>query len=296
MPKYEDIKTDSIVHGIFERIDESNYRHTPGLNPSTIVERRRSALHAKWAYENPGETDTPAKLFGRCCHSLLLEPDTFKDEWAIAPNVDRRTKKGKATYDEFLASSAGKQVIAANGALGFETVLKCVEAAVAKPQLKELLASGVREVPVFTGEGGLQCKGRIDFVSTVTPEAVIIDPKFTNDVTPEGFGRSCARFGYHLKMPMYAEWFRRESGKQIGDVILVAVENKPPFDCVLYPLNPLQLEDGWAQAQELIGKIHDDIHRGVYHGCDEGRPYAELDIPFWAMQDTPDLTGAELSE
>jgi exodeoxyribonuclease VIII len=45
--------------------------------------------------------DTDAMTAGSVLDCLLFTPDEFSDKFAIAPDVDRRTKDGKALYAEF---------------------------------------------------------------------------------------------------------------------------------------------------------------------------------------------------
>ena len=60
---------------------------------------------AKYRYrkDNPDDNETPAMLFGSMVHKLILEPEDFEREYAVAPECDRRTKAGKAIFDEFAA-------------------------------------------------------------------------------------------------------------------------------------------------------------------------------------------------
>ena len=56
---------------------------------------------------------TPAMVFGDAVHTYILENDIFKSRFAVAPNVDRRTKVGKAKFNEFQSTLKGHEIITA---------------------------------------------------------------------------------------------------------------------------------------------------------------------------------------
>ena len=64
----------------------------------------KSPAHYKHWKDNPQE-DTQALLFGRAAHKYILETYDFYNEFAVAPNCDRRTKEGKETLNKFVAES-----------------------------------------------------------------------------------------------------------------------------------------------------------------------------------------------
>ena len=267
------------IRGVFEGIDRNEYFRTPGLNPSTIVKRRKSALAAKHAYESESG-DTEAKLFGRCCHSLLFEPHRFNDDWAVWPDKDKRGSEWKEFKAQ--ADAEGKEIIkAGDGMYRLDRAVAATQAAIRKPRVKDLIAEGIAEVALFTGELGMQCKGRTDWIDTRGGN--LVDAKFTNDITPSVFGRSAASFGYRIKMALYREWFQRESGKEINGVYLILVEPEPPYDVAVVPITEDQLEDGLAQARELLAKMANNIALNWWPGVDEGQDEIPLEVPYWDL-------------
>lgn len=85
-----------------QHLDEEDYRALPHLNQSILKHGLRSMLHMKTAMEAPPKT-TDALIFGQLFHTLVLEPDTYAKQFAVAPEVDRRTKAGKQEWEDFLA-------------------------------------------------------------------------------------------------------------------------------------------------------------------------------------------------
>lgn len=79
---------------------EKEYREHPAISRSELWKFRESPQKFKYAKEHPPEP-TPALLFGQVFHKLALEPETFSEEFIAAPEIDRRTKDGKAAWQEF---------------------------------------------------------------------------------------------------------------------------------------------------------------------------------------------------
>lgn len=314
--KLSDLLAQKPRREIVEGMHRADYFAHPGLNPSTIVQRRKSALEAKYAYEGDEEwpeddADTPARIFGSCGHSLLFEPETFDQCWAIWNGGRRWGNEWNAFAAE--ARGKGQQIIAGgNGLYQFGMLQRAVRCALDKPKIRELVREGISEVAVFSdeevmtgirpvkvhirdnegemvsecmGEQGIlrhiQVKGLIDRIDTRGSN--LLDAKFAREIVGPAFGRQAAELGYHLKMACYARWFQRESGKKLENVYLLTIKNSPPFDAAVVPVIDLILEDGWVQSYELICQIAQDIAAGSYPGVDGGEDLYALDLPVWAL-------------
>lgn len=91
-----------MMYGI--KIPNKEYRTREGVSSTDLKHLMRSPAHFKYWKEHPQE-DTPALLFGRASHKYMLEKDDFFNEFAVVPNIDRRTKAGKEEYAKFLEES-----------------------------------------------------------------------------------------------------------------------------------------------------------------------------------------------
>ena len=92
------------------KIPQSEYRSHPATSKSDLFKITKSPLHFKWAMENI-EDKTPALVFGSACHKYVLEKEDFDKEFAVMPDINRRTKAGREEYEAFLAVNDGKDVI-----------------------------------------------------------------------------------------------------------------------------------------------------------------------------------------
>ena len=83
-------------------ISNKDYRKRKGISSTDLKHMVKSPAHFRYWKDNPQE-DTPALLFGRAAHKYVLETYDFFTEFAVAPNVDRRTKDGKQIWNDFVA-------------------------------------------------------------------------------------------------------------------------------------------------------------------------------------------------
>ena len=123
---------------------EQEYRSHPAVSRSELWRIHESPQKFKHFKENP-EDPTPALLFGQVFHKLALEPDTFDLEFAVMPEVDRRTKEGKQRWADFVEQAADKTVIPAEM---YEQAQAMCASLLDVPLVRKLL-NGPREVPFF---------------------------------------------------------------------------------------------------------------------------------------------------
>ena len=151
---------------------EKEYREHPAISRSELWKIRESPEIFKYYKENP-EEPTPALIFGQAFHKLALQPESFGDEFAVMPQVDRRTKEGKAIWTEFCEQSEGKTVITEDD---YAKATDMIDSLYKAPFVKKLL-SGEKEKEFFwtddlTGEA---CKCRADCVSELNKVNIIVD-------------------------------------------------------------------------------------------------------------------------
>lgn len=241
---------------------EKEYRQHPAISRSALWKIRESPEKFRWAMDHPQEP-TPALMFGQVFHKLALEGDSFDSEFAICPNVDKRTKAGKEALAGLIASSDGKTIVPHDVYCKADEMVCALYMA---PFVEKLLA-GEHEAPVFwkdemTGE---ECKARFDAIKSVNGKQIIIDLKTTADASTDGFVREAIRYGYDFQAAMYSEGFEKTNGcKPI--FVFIAIEKEPP-----YAVNILQADDEFIQRgydifRELIGTYHECRQSGNWYG------------------------------
>lgn len=261
---------------------EHEYRAAPAISRSALWKIRESPEKFKWAMEHP-EEPTPALIFGQVFHKLALEPLTFGEEFAVAPNVDRRTKEGKAAWAEFTASADGKTVITQDV---FDKASEMVCALYRAPYVKKLL-NGQHEVPMFwtdemTGEA---CKCRHDAVSVIGGNDIIVDLKTTADASTEAFMRSAINYGYDFQAAMYSDGYEKNTGKK-PLFVFIAIEKDPPYSVNILQADELFLKRGYDVFRELIGIYHSCKETGNWYGyLGAYNAINNLGLPAWAAKE-----------
>lgn len=231
------------------------YREHEGISRSELnILLSHSPLHMKYAQENKPE-ETLALLEGKAAHKLILEPDTFYDEFAVAPKCDRRTKEGKEQYAAFLDESVGKDV------LTDESMTKITEMASAIRQNETAMKflTGLHEKSFFwtDSQTGEPCKVRPDCLAEVDGQKYIVDYKTTDSCADGAFEYSVRKYGYKFQAGMYREGVFQNTFEDYK-FAFVAQEKKAPYAVRVYICNDDFLSEGYEKFREAIG---------IYHWC-----------------------------
>ncbi len=192
--------------------------------------------------------------FGSCVHKLVLEPDEFNNEFAIMPDIDKRTKEGKELYAQFMTQHEGKTLLNNED---FERARWCSQ--IALEIAGTFFKNGKAEQSYFGELDGVPVRCRPDYY--IEDKGIIIDVKTTADASKDGFTKSVANFGYHIQNAFYIDTMR-SLGLKAEKFMFVAIETKEPFMIGLYELDETSIEHGRSQykkALELIssGKINE---------------------------------------
>lgn len=241
----------------------------------------QSAAHADYRRKNPVRPTKAMKL-GTAAHAAIL--DDFDSLIAVEPGFDKRSKKGKEEYERWAVGLNGKTIITPEQA---ELVAGMQAATEAHPIANDLLNQCyATEVEVFFDIDGLACKSKFDAMNG--EEGLIVDLKTTQDASPKAFARQSANLLYHLQMAFY------EQASQIDDLdmIVIAVENKPPHGVAVYRYGPEVLMQGAVMFSEAIDKWKEyqaeDASSVVQH---YGVDIHDMKLPAWAIiQDMKETT------
>lgn len=233
---------------------EYEYRAHPAVSRSELWLLHDSPQKFRYNKDNPSEP-APALLFGQVFHKIALEPETFKDEFAIAPVVDRRSAAGKQKWEEFLEHSEGKQVISPDI---YEQATEMCAALLSVPLAVKLL-DGAKETSYFWTDAitGEDCKCRTDCLNMKYSDPIIVDLKSANDASTEAFTKDAVKYGYDLQAAMYSAGVEANIGRKPLFVFIV-VEKKPP-----YAVNILQADELFVQHGEMLFREY----LSDYHYC-----------------------------
>lgn len=244
---------------------QNEYRAYPAISRSDLFKLKKSPLHYKYASEHK-EEPTPALNFGSAAHKYILEREDFDTEFAIAPNVDKRTKEGKAVFAEFQERSEGKTIISVDD---FEKIKEMAKAIDEHPIASDLI-KGKHEVSLFwvDADTGEECKIRPDCIHEDGNGVVIVDYKTTATVEDGAFEKSCRKYGYKLQAGMYREGYFQNFFEDAG-FAFIAQEKEAPYAVRVYVCTDEYMNEGFDEYRALLGLYHECKLADNYKGFED---------------------------
>lgn len=241
------------------------YRKHEGISRSQLSKIAVTPMHFKYALDNP-EDATPALAFGAACHKYVLERDSFDDEYAVAPAVDRRTKEGRSAWNEFIANAGHRDPVSQDD---YDKIVDMREALKANRLASSFLyADGAKYEQSFfwtDAQTGEKVKCRPDCMTEVNGKKYIVDYKTTDSCQDGHFERDGKKYGYKLQAGMYREGVFQNTLDDYG-FVFVAQEKKPPYASRVYVCSQEFINEGYDQYRELLGIYHHCKETGVWYG------------------------------
>lgn len=255
----------------------AEYHAEPAVSKSDLDLINRSPAHYKYVKENPTE-QTAAMLLGSVVHTLVLEPEKFADEYVVAPALDKRTKKGKEEWNEFIGSIDGKTVVDRKI---YETAELAASSVRNHPIAARLLQGGQAETSYFWEENGIKCKCRPDYLRMDIK--CVIDLKTTQNASPDSFIKSAYDYRYHVQAAWYLRGLKA-CGIEAENFIFIAVEKEPPYTVCVYTADELMINLGTAIANENFKTLCECMRSDNWYGYENEPIIHSLSIPDWAAR------------
>jgi hypothetical protein len=234
--------------GIYPNISHSEYHAMKDVVSNSYLQR----LNACPAAAKVPMVETPALTFGRAFHSFVLDgEESFKRDFAVLPDMDRRTKEGKAAYALFCEESGDKTIIDAEN---METSEAMYSALATHPIAAKLLLEGRSEMSVFwtDEETGLSCKCRPDRIPD-GDHGVILDLKTVRSAEIHAFTSACMSYGYAREAGIYIEGLNAVSSSKVDAFVFICIEKDAPYRVEVYTMEDLFIEYGKKEFHRLIG-------------------------------------------
>ena len=256
----------------------SEYHANKAVSKSDLDLINRSPLHYINAAQNPKE-QTESMLFGSVVHKLVLEPETFAAEYIAAPKCDRRTKEGKARWQEFIDNITTETVISEEMLTEATAVAESVRK---NPVADKLLKGGKSEESYFWTDSvtGIECKCRPDYLR---PDGIVVDLKTTENASPEKFVKSAYDYRYYVQAWWYLHGLK-QCGINAHDFIFIAVEKKPPYAVCVYAADDLMLQLGEREAVENLRTYAECEKSGIWYGYEKEPEIHSLSLPAWVIK------------
>ena len=267
---------------------EMEYNEAEGIRRSDLWKMEDSPEKFKYFLEHPVE-QTPAMAFGSACHKMVLEPEDFGNEFAVAPNVDGRTKEGKEIKARFAEENAGKIILSRDDV---EVMEEMVQALLRCPLAKKLLyGKGEAEVPFFwtDKDTGEKCKVKLDRLVKYNRKTYVVDYKTTICAETFRFNSDMWKLGYFMQAAMYTEGvMRAKKLKKRPGFLFVAQEKKPPYSVNVIEVSEEVMNAGIAKFHQLLDKLHACKVIDQWPGYMNGNVPNDAFVPNWmqaAMED-----------
>lgn len=98
--------------GVYPEMSNEDYHSSPGISKSGLdLVSKCPALYKARYIDGVDQDETPAMRIGSAAHAMILQPDEFPRLFAVRPQVDGRTKEGKAIITRFAAEHQDKTVL-----------------------------------------------------------------------------------------------------------------------------------------------------------------------------------------
>lgn len=262
----------------------AEYHAHPALSRSKLWMLHDSPQKFKWAMEHPQEP-SPAFRLGAAFHKLALEPETFDDEYAVAPDFNRRTKEGRQQYEAFLAEAEGKTVLDIDE---MRTAEEMVKSLMANPTAKKLIEVGQKEQSFFwtNPRTNLELKCRPDIYITGNGPDLIVDLKSTTSSETRSFTNECIRFGYDVQSAFYVEGLKTVYPDAEFTFMFIAVEKNPPYAVNVMEMSRDMVEYGRVRFEDLLMKYQECRASGNWYGFNGAdNEVNKIELPAWAIRE-----------
>lgn len=254
-------------------IPESQYRQDPGVNHSSLKHFADTPAKARRRMDFPSEPSQAQKL-GTAIHAAILEPDEFLKKYAIKPDVNARTKAGKAA----LAEITGEIMTVRDYEACLQTAAKLRE----HPYYRQFVEDGVYEASWFSiHENGLRIKGRTDV--WLPRKNVIVDIKTTESALDYRFRKDAWKYSYHSQAAWYMDLVAAITGEPVSAYVILAIETKEDRDFRAYYLDDELINHGRKKYREWLDQYYICHHTGSWPGYES--KIETLTIPHYLRED-----------
>lgn len=257
----------------------NEYHTRPELSHSQLSLMRIPALFKYHVIDGNKREQTKSMDLGTLVHTLVIEPEKFAIAYAVAPKCDKRTKIGKETWELFIASNPGKEVISIDD----YDAANAMADAIRKHDAVKLLfdVSPVCEKSIIWTDPatGLALRCRPDILLPAAETKV--DLKTTKDVSPWAFAKSMAQYNYATQAAYYREGCWEGAGLEINHDVIIAVDTKPPHLVAVYELDENDIQWGRDQVRRWIEMYLDCKAKDRWPGYDG---IQKISLPRYATQ------------
>ncbi len=271
--------------GIYPNVPFETYTRWAAANHSILRHFDKTPAHARWQMTHQDES-TKFQDLGHALHQALLEPTAFKDAVIVAPDVDRRTKAGKAEWAIFEERAKGRTVVT-------EKDMECLEGIRKNSAAHETInlilnGPGVSELSIvwIDPETLLKCKARIDRLAELNLYPFIVDFKTTHKpASTDSWQTAIMQYKLHEQAAHYQNGLEILSPLPGGfkrKFAWIVAETEPPYAVRIFEADDYSLDIGRDQVAKHLQQFRDCLDAGVWPSWPQGMDLAGL--PAWALK------------
>lgn len=259
-----------------------DYFEHKGISNSKIKDFERSPLlfYQKHVINSLEEPDKDCYRIGRAAHCLALEPEKFNERFIILPEINRKTKEGKAQFAEWQqkAKDNNSDIITIEEHDKFK---KMAEMLLSK-NIGSLIfehADFEREIYLTCPITGLERKIKPDICIPpnkidILPFGLLADYKTTQDARTEAFTKSIWNLKYDYQDAYYTETWCYHYGlnpdSEMPPFIFIPVEKTLPHDCNFIDLEPVdRIMTRDNVIRPILRQIAECYQTNNWHGYDD---------------------------
>jgi exodeoxyribonuclease VIII len=217
--------------------------------------------------------------FGSLYHTAMLEPEKIATDYHVMPDVDRRTKDGKAAWEAALIECGKREQVKPDDLAKAEAMryvlMQHTAAANAITQHRQHVEASLFWTDPVTG---VECRARPDLIRA---DGFIVDLKTAADASAEAFQRAAFNYGYHRQAAFYLDAWKLISGEAPKGFIFVVQETEAPYLTAVYVASPAMIEAGRAEIAQDLQRFAECLKTDTWPGLPDAPQ--ELTLPRWAL-------------
>jgi len=267
------------------------YQAWDAVSNSRLGWLKRSCSDYKYYSEHPKDP-TYDMAIGTGLHSLVLTPEDMEAEIAVAPEINRRTKEGKAQWIEFQDANVGKDILTQDQ---FEKSKAMGQALLLDDDAGGLLCiEGDREVSVvfdwpLPDREPIRCKARFDL--PLKELGYIADVKTSSDCSRDGFPKSVWNFSYYRQAGFYVRAAQLSGYMDPEQFLFLCVDSGakkcPPYNTAVYVMDSDVVLYGMLEAEDLMARLAKCIETDTWPSYAQG--VQPVSLPPWAWAKMKEL-------
>lgn len=232
-----------------QKMSDKEYFSIDAISNSDFRLIKESVLH----YENKNlfQLESTSLTLGSAVHKLVLEPESFNEDFIIedfeGSQLNKNTKIYKEAKAKWLDSVKDRKILSKDL---FEQVTKMARNV--KAIAGGLLQDGLPEQAFFSELDGVGVKCKADYY--IESAGVVIDLKTTKSI--KDFKKSILEYGYGTQSAFYTDIIS-SLGKKADRFVFILVETQKPYMVSVQEISLESIEEGRSIYSEHLNTWRD---------------------------------------